>query len=790
MDYFSELLNSYTKLKKRTFKLTYINEQAENPAFQELKQILMQASEIESPIQSEQYPGLSNFKYKKTKNGGVTVLTGHTQMTILDPQGNLETLNAKGKPLNKKAQDEILNAMYDAMRGEVDKKNENPELKADELVRQQQAAAEQQRLAQFEKIGGALELAGKDLNQFKKFIASQQRIDGYLRNKVCINLPKDIDPNSSIKRVCDSIGTFTGGKSSGGWEYKLANSKTTIIDKDTGQLTEKELEVGLINDAAENHADLIAFMAGEGDCATIANKIGFFKDKLVIFGSEKNEGLAIRPNALQQGAIESVKKQCGDIDFTEIVREEVNQKELNAVKGTMFELTAQTAVKLLAAKTPEQKTLAFRDLVLKVHEKRLLLRQYSSSLPPQEMEGAYDLDTVIERDKLLEHLGIANDIPSLQKFLSGELRSALQVFQTLGAEDAIATGKTSTTGGREDLKLVYSDEISARSAAEQIGSEVVFDKELGKFTVGIGQKRYTQLEAIKAGEINSTSRLNGLVLGEITIDSRLEAGFTSKISKMQFGSQATKEQTSAENYFRALEAKIEKTTEPLSTHKVYIDAAGKIKSISPEDTIKNIAKVVKGLLSYDDLKMSSLGKALFSGKNSDYKNFDDPETQKRIKEVIQREARFKQYKEDIEAGKPEARDALLRMALVCGANTRNMSQIITEDSGRSYVISHNEVFDAVCKSNREGTLQIEIEGTTAVFTTPEGLSFKFSQEGTWGGSERNTRSLVKISKETVQKLNRPMRKISQQPEPVNADTLQKFLYGQMKLLEELLKITR
>jgi hypothetical protein len=42
-------------------------------------------------------------------------------------------------------------------------------------------------------------------------------------------------------------------------------------------ITEKELEVGLINDAAENHADLIAFMAGEGDCDTIANKVGFLK---------------------------------------------------------------------------------------------------------------------------------------------------------------------------------------------------------------------------------------------------------------------------------------------------------------------------------------------------------------------------------------------------------------------------------------------------------------------------------------------------------------------------------
>ena len=40
MDYLSELLESYSKLKKRTFKLTYISEQDDGQAFGILQKII------------------------------------------------------------------------------------------------------------------------------------------------------------------------------------------------------------------------------------------------------------------------------------------------------------------------------------------------------------------------------------------------------------------------------------------------------------------------------------------------------------------------------------------------------------------------------------------------------------------------------------------------------------------------------------------------------------------------------------------------------------------------------
>ena len=57
MDYFSELLESYSKLKKRTFKLTYINEQEGALVNQEAEKLVRQyiatAPQIEKATEQE-----------------------------------------------------------------------------------------------------------------------------------------------------------------------------------------------------------------------------------------------------------------------------------------------------------------------------------------------------------------------------------------------------------------------------------------------------------------------------------------------------------------------------------------------------------------------------------------------------------------------------------------------------------------------------------------------------------------------------------------------------------------
>ena len=128
-----------------------------------------------------------------------------------------------------------------------------------------------------------------------------------------------------------------------------------------------------------------------------------------------------------------------------------------------------------------------------------------------------------------------------------------------------------------------------------------------------------------------------------------------------------------------------------------------------------------------------------------------------------------------------ARDSLVRMALICGANKDPMGQLITADSGDSYVIAHNEALQRICDANSKvpSELEIKIDGTTATMTTPDGISVTFNQEGTWGGGQRRTRSNTRIPKSTIEALNKNLKLTKE-------DTLHQFLQGQMRLLETLL----
>ena len=53
MDYFNELLNSYNQLKKRTFKLKFINEEEKPKPYQpDDKQIVQAVGEIQAAVQA------------------------------------------------------------------------------------------------------------------------------------------------------------------------------------------------------------------------------------------------------------------------------------------------------------------------------------------------------------------------------------------------------------------------------------------------------------------------------------------------------------------------------------------------------------------------------------------------------------------------------------------------------------------------------------------------------------------------------------------------------------------
>jgi hypothetical protein len=772
MDYFSELLESYSKLKKRTFKLTYISEQEEGEAFSTLQQILGQAPEGDyQPMPSDQYPALGSFDYRKSKAGGVTVRQGQQQATVLDPQGQKAKLNAKGK--SNEAGDKMWERLYKALSGE------GPEPTAQDTADQTVADTEQQqqaeRLSKLSQPGGSFEERGYDLTQIMPALDS---IDNSIRTvqKSC----EQYDPKNQPK-YCKSPGTYLTGASKAGFAYKLSAGQVVQVDPETGKKTgDGKLEPGLLNSIAQSHDALMDFLGGNGDCDTISQKVGFYKNRMVIFGSDTSEGVTITPNDLQNDAVKKIQDTCGEnINLTEVAEDNLNTNAINAIKGTFNELVMQLGVRLLAAKDEVSRKEAFKEIAEEINKRRQFLTEYAQSLSVED-DVALGLDETFEREVLIEQAGIAQNNTALKNWFLKELSFQVAFVKAAGADNVEPAGRDIKTGGREDTNLIYNDQARAEAAAKQFGSKAIKRAD-GTYSVGIGQKRIQKLKKVKLGEINSTQRMLDILTGEAKNDSNIEPGFQKKISTMQFGGDEAREDA-AIGYLKNLEAKIERMVKPLTQYTTYIDSKGKIRSESPETRLKGIAGTLKGLIGYNALKESALGKALFSGDKG-YQDFSDTSTQQRAAEVVAREARFKEMKKAIESGDQAAQDAAVKMALVCGANANDMAQVFTDDSGETYVIPHNKVFEEVCKANTAGTLDVKISGTTMTMTSPDGLEISFNQEGTWAGGERRTRSNTRISPDTIKRLNTLTKQTAE-------STLHKFLEGQMKLLQEILSSSK
>jgi len=773
MDYLSELLESYSKLKKRTFKLTYISEQDDSQAFGVLQQILQTAPEGDyQPMPADEYPALGSFDYRKSKDGGVTVRRGREgQATVLDNTGQKAKVNAKGKP--NAAGDKMWERLYKAISGEA------PEPSAQETADSTVAGNEQQkeaeRLSKLAQPGGAFEERGYNLEQISPALDS---IDNSIRTvqSAC----DQYDPNSQPK-YCKNPGVYLTGASKAGFAYKLSAGKVVQVNPETGQKTgEGEMEPGLLNSVAESHDALMDFLGGEGDCDTISQKVGFYKSRLVVFGSDTSEGVTITPNDLQNDAVNKVKDKCGEaVNLSEIAEDNLSTNAINAVKGTFNELVLQLGVRLLAAKDEASRKEAFKEVAAEIDKRRQFLTEYAESLGVKD-DVALGLDETFEQEVLTQQAGIAQSNTALKNWFLKELSFQLSFVRAAGADNVEPAGREIKTGGREDTNLIYNDQARAEAAANQFGSKAI-KREDGTFSVGIGQKRIEKLKKVKLGEINSTERMMAIMTGEARNDANIEPGFQKKISSMQFGNNQARE-NAAIDYMRALEAKIAKTTKPLTEFTTYVGQDGKIKSESPETRLKGIAARVKGLLGYNALKDSALGKALFKGDKG-YQDFSDESTQQRAAEVVAREARFREMKTAIESGDQAAQDAAVKMALICGANANNMTQVFTDDSGETYAIPHNKVFEEVCKANTAGNLDVRISGTTMTMITPDGLEIAFNQEGTWGGGTRRTRSNTRISSDSIKRLNTLTKQTAE-------STLHQFLEGQMKLLQEILNSSK
>jgi hypothetical protein len=425
----------------------------------------------------------------------------------------------------------------------------------------------------------------------------------------------------------------------------------------------------------------------------------------------------------------------------------------------------------------------------------------------QEIPEAIDTQ---EQEEILALLEGSGD--DLKERLLKEVRSTFPLVEFMDADSVDHSGGQTPTGGRDDVKFLYSDKTVAEKKAEAIGSTAVQRGDM--WEVGIGLKRLSALHGPKLGEINSMTRMISLVLGEVD-DHRIDSDFEKGMMAMQFGdtSPGTEGERRQKNMFKFVkrfEAALVEQTSPISDGQTYLDDDGNIKSQSSSEIIKMISTSLVNMTTLESLEKSIIAGEFFH-KDGDGnidtanpKNFsgDDPgavSNRRRAQEVVERVARFNKLRKIIEEDGNDAqaaKDYLIKSMLICGSNARDMGQVAVDDKGDMMVIKHNAAFRIICDATSP-TFNFSESG---VAITGDGITLTYGQEGTTQSfkdkilpdgtpepvpDRRDTRSNVNMSKRTFED---PRIQADITTQQTNS-TFQEYITGHIKLLETFLTQT-
>jgi len=844
MDYFSELLESYDKLKKRTFKLTYLTEAEDKKKKKEEKEepktdaATMQKAKAAADNAIAKAPSIASSEivsnglkvdnvlgeptgliiYKNITNGSVGVQG-------LGPQGGILSIDKYDTKTKTVARvPDAYNKFVEKLAGETElSKTSQESLEQDKTQEQLDAEAAEaafEALAKpetifLEKID---EETGEPVynvdpedptNILGAVKALTETFKALVNYCVIRTQPKPI--------YCDNMGSYLTGQARGAFGFKLANGIAIDEDGKVGNLTP-----GLIDQAARSNKDFMKFLTGEGDCETIGRKVGHYDGKLFLFGEDTNDkgeprsGVVIKTtNELQNDALEAVKNQCPDFKARELRGpQSPNQHGLNTIRATVDEKCMVAAVSLAHAQTNEERQEVFRDIAAYISGKGQALIEYAKVKVGEDV--ALDLEAYSEEEILMEQANLASTDGGrpLVRYTMMTILRHMQFAQAMGADSAGDLSKAGGSGARSDTVLYYKEEnrATAEAACELLGLDpnkaLTPSEESGyAWELGVGQKdKMHSIGDAKLGEYNTAARRVEAIRGEFLNDAvdeegnpivddegnpvqvaaqdkQFQEGFTEWADQLQFGDEGQESDRFKEflKFEEELEADVTSMQQLVDTGGTYL-GDGKIKALSPEGVCKELGEIVKGKLSYDDLKDTELGKAL-AGEGLDFKNAAD---RNRASELIGRQARIKMVKEALDdpAKQQAAKDWIIRNAVMTGGNYRDIVTVITShDDNKSLAIKHNKPFQNMTAKGANVSFTFP-EGGSTIGISAGGVPCSLGFEGTNSAAGRETRTLVKIDKETASKIGTDFDGIPANSE--NSSTFIQYLEGQKQLLEMLL----
>jgi len=809
MDYFSDLMESYEKLKKRTFKLTYILEadtpkvkpddgkssqedidSAANKEAESEAQEVVDAGKTQQHNPEMQVKGGEPYAYLGVKTNKINLVGGPVGAGRPQP-----VADAGGTPdVKSRAWKMLVNYFKD---GDADRQvsdEEQAEIDAQEEAARYEALAKPETI--FVEAGYNLD-ENDPINISEGVEAIQETFEDL--KKFCLSVTTKPKP-----KYCDAPGTFLTGQGNAAWGYKLANGQAIGVEGETEQIPP-----GLVVEVSQHHRDFMKFLTGKGDCDTVDQKVGIYGDKLMIFGDTQETGVVINTkNDLQIDALAALKKQCSDFEEKQMRGPSApNNKGLNQVRGTVDEKCMVAAVALNAAgNDPKKIKAALKDLAKYISGKGLdLIEHARAKVGEEDVAKTFDADS--EEAILMEQAQLAQTDGGepLVRYTLMTIRRHMAFVKAMGADSAGDLSKEGGQGARGDTVLSYKKENydKAVEACELLGLDPALAITESKdpkyaFELGVGQKDKVGpiKKDVKCGEYNTTVRRRASIRGELgptaADDPKFQEGFTEWADELQFGDITTGEGKERWDAFLEFEEQLESDVSKLETTindgNTYV-YDGKIRAMQPAEVCASLGRIIQGKLSYAGQTETELGQ-LFLGDESKA-NFRDAATRQKAAELVGRQARIKMVQEAFEddsdpVKQQAAKDWMIRNAIMTGGNYRDIvTNITSHDENKSLVFRHNEVFQKMADPNSD--VSFDFKGSS-LHILVDGLACKLGFERAYSAEGVQTRTDVNIPVKSAEKMGRffegPTRG------SLNNSTLHQYMVGQMRLLETLINQTK
>ena len=767
MDYFNELLYSYNRLKKRTFKLRYIQEETAEELKKRGFQFNPGSAGAGGKYRGFYYSSDGSIIYVSEDPPG----TENRQFFQLPEKERGETAREKRTVPGEKLYEEI------------------PEEYRENII----------------SINGISEALSKFCDQItqkfqqtKKYVSCEQQIQNYLNftNKSGDSLGKIFSKSGTTKGI-----EITRDKE-GNIDVKISEGMDTV-----DSVTRQKILDNL-------NSVLKEVTSKSPNCDNIKNKVaktkhtegkGKAKDRYIIYGADNTTGIALPATGRMSALIfDSIKKVCPD-QIEKLYDDAINQAQINAKSGTLAErlFALGNDIYQLSKTGDREKS---KKLVTQIAQALLESEKITQSLV-----DAFDTDMITLEEEsgyqtLLEDNELFKNKPELSKLLILFVKANQDLYRKMGADKIVPYGAKSKQGARADNMLVYTSEDAAKKAARSVGfseeegsayektnmkdflknlpenvkskvqeelKELGLDESSEFYTLGLGQKLYIKFKDAKLGEYNRAERMFMAVLGTIPeSDPYYSDDFNEKSNEYPISDESIA-------FFESLENDHQLIENVLLGGEEFLNSEG-AKSLTPERY-----KFAQEILKAGSNPQGNLA-------NLDPTNKAD---QQYIKEYIQRKNIVDNLRNRFEDPQTSSDtfDSVLRMAFLTGGNSKDLMQLVVSKADNSTrVFSQNAIFEELRDNKDKYTLDFTESGVKFIDKESGQLVGRFNLSRTASKSAKEPSARTRFDFEISDWAQTNIAKAEERniPSMENSSKISELLANQIELLTELFNQTK